>query len=534
MPVERALDAFGRPGRNRAPRPGVTAARDLVTGVAPRSSPSWTVAAVGLGSFAVYAVAVFFLQLDSTLLLAGTVWVGMCLAIVSWDSLVGMTLAAGFLAGVFRYGYGTWSAYAIPEALVALLLVRWATGLLEPQSAPLSGTATGRAYILLAVYCVLQLLNPEAPLLRSLFGLRAWLMYTALLFVGYSSFRSVQQLESLCRTLILLAAATAAYGVWQWPQGPEALAGVGGWYGSRAATMLWISADKGGVFRAPSTFVTSTTFAQNMAMVLVLALGSAISARSSTTWRVLCVASMALMAAGIAVSGSRAGPAYLFVALLVMLTLIPRLRTVIAITLMVGLSLWLIDQITQGVVIERFATLLTPDIFFWKWAAPLVTGVLDGIHYPLGRGLGFVIGLPQLVVGQKFEGLATGAIIDSGWGMVAAELGLPGLALFLWFATATGLGAIRAWRGLPDDGTRELFLGPTIWAAAFPLLSPLIGPHASAPISIFQWLLVGMLLRAGTVHAGNGRPQSMSMPAKLRRRVFPRTNPRRPPPSSAN
>jgi hypothetical protein len=117
--------------------------------------------------------------------------------------------------------------------------------------------------------------------------------------------------------------------------------------------------------------------------------------------------------------------------------------------------------------------------------------------------------------------------VDSGYGAVAQELGIIGLLLFAWFAARLGVAGIRAWRALPHGVARDLFLAPAIWAVAFPVWTLLAQPHASVPASMYFWLLIGMLLRAGDVEAGPRRPAG----TRRARRPFVRVAKRTPPAS---
>jgi hypothetical protein len=152
------------------------------------------------------------------------------------------------------------------------------------------------------------------------------------------------------------------------------------------------------------------------------------------------------------------------------------------------------NSLTMGRFVDRYATLFDPNTYLWKWLIPLLGSI--AIQEPFGRGLGYAVGVPSLVGGGSWTDFPINTV-DSGYGAVAQELGLPGLAIFTWFAISIGIHAAKAWRALPPGLARDTFLGPAVYGIAFPVWTLLAAPHASLPSSSYTWLLIGMLLKAG-------------------------------------
>src|SRR5207245_8064509 len=105
---------------------------------------------------------------------------------------------------------------ALPDFLAGLVLILVAFERLVARKPLFARSELTLPLVFLGAYCVLEILNPEAPPVRSLLGLRSWLLYTAFYFVGLYTFRSVRQLERLYGVLLGLGLATAAYGLYQW------------------------------------------------------------------------------------------------------------------------------------------------------------------------------------------------------------------------------------------------------------------------------------------------------------------------------
>src|SRR5205085_1334894 len=122
----------------------------------------------------------------------------------------------------------------------------------------------------LTAICLLELLNPEAPFLRSLAGLRSWILYAWLMFSGYEMLRSPRQIKQIYFLILSLCILTALYGLYQWHQGPAALKGQSEVLDQYAERMNWEEQGTGSVFRAFSTFVQPGTFGYNMSMGLIV------------------------------------------------------------------------------------------------------------------------------------------------------------------------------------------------------------------------------------------------------------------------
>jgi hypothetical protein len=351
--------------------------------------------------------------------------------------------------------------------------------------------------LLLAVFCVLELFNPEAPFIRSLMGLRSWLLYLSFYFVGLYTLRSVKQLERLYIVLLVLGVLTGIYGIYQWQAGPESFASWSDYYG-RYAGLAW-SAQSRIVFRAFSTFVGPGAFGGNMAFLMMLAFSVLVSSRFPGPWRIGAAASFAIMGAGIAVSGSRGPVVLLLLAGTIALAFSPGLSKKAAIILngvvVAGMVLVLVGSLVGPIISERFATIFDPQAFSSKSSGPFLYGITLAQEHPFGLGLGLTAGVPQFISSPLIQDLRA-ENIDSGYGSAAAELGILGLLLFTYFAVKVGIEGIRTWRRLSPGPLRDLLLGPALYAGTYPIVSVVFQPQATLPGSIYFWLLVGMLMKA--------------------------------------
>jgi len=424
------------------------------------------------------------------------------------DPMIWLLLIVGFLFAPLKLLGASWFAYALPDSIAALVLFLVALDRLVTGKPLLAASGLTLPLVFLAAYCLLEVLNPESPPVRSLIGLRSWLLYSAFYFVGLYTFRSVRQLERLYALLLGLGFVTALYGVYQWKVGPQAFAGWSEQYG-QYARLAW-SARSGTVFRAFSTFVAAGTFGGNMAFVMLAAFSVMACATIRVGWRVVAAALFAVMGAGIAASGSRGPVVILLLAATVAIAFTSggwsKIGVVFKGAIITGVALLLIVILIGPVVGERFSSIFDPQACFWKWFGPLTYGVRIAREHPLGMGLGYTAGVPQFIAGQVIRDLPT-TNIDSGYGSAAAELGFIGLALFTYFGLKVGIEGFRAWRRLPPGRLRDLLLGPALLAATYPIVSVIAQPQATLPSSIYFWLLIGMLIKAPTLEGARDADQ---------------------------
>jgi hypothetical protein len=416
------------------------------------------------------------------------------------DRVVMLLLVVGFFLGPLKLLGASWFSYLGADGLALLVLLMVFGDRVASRKPLFVASPLTMPLLLLASFCALELVNPDAPFIRSIMGLRSWVLYLSFYFVGLYTLRSVEQLTRLYALLLVLGFMTAAYGIYQWQAGPQSFASWSEYYG-RYATLAWL-AESGAVFRAFSTFVAPGTFGANMAMLMLLAFSIAASPRTPAQWRLGAAGTFAVMGAGIAASGSRGPVAHLLLAATLALAFIPgawrRVRVGSTAVVMTGVALVLVLYVVGPVVSERFSTIFDSQAFFWKWFGPLTYGVRIAQEHPFGMGLGYTAGVPQFISNPVVRDLPS-TNLDSGYGSAAAELGFVGLGVFVYFAFKVGIEGFRSWKRLPPGRLRDLLLGPALLAGTYPIVSVISQPQAALPSSIYYWLLIGMLMKAPVV-----------------------------------
>jgi hypothetical protein len=416
------------------------------------------------------------------------------------DLLIVLLLVLSFFLGPLKLLGISWLSYLGADGLCLLILLIVFAERVVGRKPVIAASPLSVPLLLLSMFCVLELANPEAPFMRSVLGFRSWVLYLGFYFVGYYTLRSVKQLERLYTLLLVLGFVTAAYGIYQWQAGPAAFATWSDYYGQYA--QLGWSTQSGSVFRAFSTFVGPGTFGGNMALVMLLAFSVVSSRRVSVAWRTVCAMLFVVMGVAIAASGSRGPVVHLMLAACVGIAFVPgawrRLSVGFLTLVMSGVAMVLIVFLVGTVVSERFSTIFDPQAFFWKWFGPLSYGISIALQHFFGMGLGYTAGVPAFIANPVFQNLPT-TNVDSGYGSAAAELGLVGLGLFAYLALKVGFEGFRAWKRLATSRLRDLLLGPALLAATYPLVSVVFQPQAQLPNSIYFWLLIGMLMKAPTL-----------------------------------
>jgi O-antigen ligase len=348
----------------------------------------------------------------------------------------------------------------------------------------------------LTAFCLLEFINPESPMIRSLAGFRSWIVYTWLVFAGYNMLQSRRQLQQIYAALIALSIVTALYGIYQWKQGPAALMGQSAVLDQYATKMDWTEQGTGrSVFRAFSTFGLPGAFGHNMAMGLLVAVVVLCSRGVPRYLRSMCLLGAPLMLAALAASGARSPAVMLAVGLLVIISLRGG-RVSLPLMLVAGAGLWATATLVSSSLASRYATILDVEASIQKWWLPLARGLAIAADNPFGKGLGYTAGMPWLLSGGKgFAGIET-TNVDSGIGVAAAELGFFGLAIFLLFLIQLARRPLQTWRQLPEGTLKDLLLAPVTFSLVFALTSVITVISASLPFSIYMWLLLGMVFKA--------------------------------------
>jgi hypothetical protein len=351
------------------------------------------------------------------------------------------TMAIGYAYGIVRGNLQQTPSHFIYDA--------GAVGLyLALLTLPLSSLARCKLrplmpwFLCLVGWPTLMFLVPTQDVLVQLVGLRANILFSPFLLIG--AMMGGQDCRRLARALAILNAIVLLFGA------AEVFFGVERFYAATNPVNFTIFRSNdviyGGTthYRIPATFVSSAAYATTMVASLPLLIGGLAEESRQTGWRYLIAVAIGIAALGVFLSGSRSAVAPLFI--LGLIGALPRG------TRAVRRSVWLaVIVVVSAIVIEvprmqRFTTLEDTDYVVRRIQGSInenfVTLALD---YPLGNGLGGGgTSLPYFLQDRVKDPV----VIENEYARLAAELGIPGLALWLMFILwlATRPSSFGPWR----------------------------------------------------------------------------------------
>ena len=368
---------------------------------------------------------------------------------------------------------------------------------------------------------ILQIFNPSSPsVLYGLLGIKLYYYYIPLAFLGYALIGTKADLHRFLAFNLGLAGVVAALGITQAIVGLDFLNPAKTPEHLHLLRLIRQSPLTGHLVPRPtSIFVSDGRFAWYMLFALFLAVGAAsywtMSSMRSRRWGLTAVGAVA---AAIVLSGSRGTFVYAAASVLVFASAVvwgnrrpgSRAPVLARIGAAVGAAIVMIVWLFPESVGARWA-FYYETIAPWSPASELayrageypIGGFLAAFsfpNWPLGYGIGTSsLGVQYLT--KVFALPTTGAAVESGYGTLVVEMGIPGLVTWLAWTIAllwSGWAVVRDLRGSP------LFpVGFGLFWFAFVLLFPMtyggMQPYQNFVFNAFLWLCVGVLFKLPTL-----------------------------------
>jgi len=354
----------------------------------------------------------------------------------------------------------------------SLVSVREESPSLKPLLALL---ALGAAYLVVD----LAALGPTVD------GLRVTFQYMAAYFVGLYLVRSEDELRRITIVLVVVAAIVALGGLLQVVMGVE-------------TPDQWVDVSEAVQTRIFSLVQSPNVLGGHMAMAAFLAAGLALSSRDIR--RRLVWGGVALLLVGtLLLTFSRgAWLAFLLGGCFLCYFLERRL-------LVVGLVAVLILAVAIAPVRDRFTSLFNPEY--------MAKSMSDGRLGRWIRAYDVLRENPLFGLGPGQYGGATAAryfrasYVDNYYVKTMAEMGLVGLAVFLWWLATILLGCYRAWRA--SHGSREGLLLAGLFGALLVLsLQNGVENIFEVPyLTCYFWFLAGALIAYPSLRGQRGTPE---------------------------
>jgi hypothetical protein len=335
-------------------------------------------------------------------------------------------------------------------------------------------------------------LMPSLPLV-SLVGLRAWLLYLPLILVPAVAIASIQEAQRLIRLLVVVSLIPATLALVEFAliaSGRRDLAY--SWYGSLGSGvsqgfLLVGVSDQLLLNRISSTFTFFTQFAEYCLLTTPLCLVIWMSDPDARWRRVAGLASVSIIAAGLA-SGSRTFYLWCPIEIALVLVLMNRGRFKVVAMIVSGGAVAVVAIGAQLLQVATFVTALG-----WRYLVEVQPLEFPRIYQAaglMGLGAGIDTNGSRYVIG-------TGALpydVQGWYGLAFLELGLPGLAviLIIWFLLVR-----HAWLGMLV--TRASAAGPLAVAAFVILICTVLNIYKGIsleyePLNVYFWAVTGLAL----------------------------------------
>lgn len=350
-----------------------------------------------------------------------------------------------------------------------------------------------------ALLTLLYLLLPsQVEVLGMLVAVKQRLLYIPLAYVGYHFLRDEQDYFGLVRLMALTSIPVCIFGIYLYFVGPSGLTTLGANY----SAVIGSTAGSHGIsfWRVPATFTSPGQFGMfllaNGAAFIGVLFGQAVDKKQRT---LTIVATVILMAA-LMVSGSRAPLLMLLLIAATMLLVTGRLGGIgmaaagAYIVFAVAFSYFgggvedRVGSIASWENVQRFQ-----DTYFGQLFLQFLQ------QQPMGFGLG------RATVGARhFNQLNNVMLVESYFGIIAAEMGFLGLAVFGWLVIMLTSLLLKMRRAMKSSPLIMNWLSLMLFVAATIALLPVGTPIDASPGNLYFWFLLGMIVKMHDLHVAGG------------------------------
>ncbi|VEP13926.1 conserved membrane hypothetical protein [Hyella patelloides LEGE 07179] len=339
------------------------------------------------------------------------------------------------------------------------------------------------------------------PIVQGILGLKVFLGYIPLIFVGYYLVENKKQLIFLGRLLLVLAIVCCGLALIQYGMLTTGIcAGTRGAAGGElfrasleakcfvGGSLLYSPSQ--GQIRLPGTFVSPWHWAWFLIANSFITFTVAFT-DTSLLWRTAGLGGLALVFINSVVSGQRLALALVPVCIVISLILtgqIANLKRFIPFGIGLALILSVVAASNPQFVQQRI------DSFVARWnTAPPHLFILEQFNYAdeqqrgiLGRGLGKAT--------NSARAFGSTALIETYHPKLLYEVGYPGLIAFMIFITNLVIVTLNSYREVKDKTINSF--GSSFWVfiliiSYFPYWYPL----DTDPVSVYYWLFAGVLLK---------------------------------------
>jgi hypothetical protein len=367
-----------------------------------------------------------------------------------------------------------------------------------------------------AAIVALECLNPSlgAPLI-GLLGVKIWLGYVPLFFLGADLFSTRNELRVWLWTVLAATLPASLYGLYQFNLGMSGDLAEGTRPGEFAGGYVATGFDSGN-FRLSSLFPSSTQFDYHLFFALFVGAALLVLERRHLA-RWLALGLLALIAIDVGLTGTR--KLYLIVpsAILWFLLLEKKRTRQIQGALIFAAAGVLVSAVLGAVLLLRVHTIESVYDNRFEFAQ---TSFFDAVQRsPMGLGSGMASGPARYLDPERLfvETLPAKAVVELG------ILGLVSLILFYGSVAMAGFWSVKRCRD--DEDLRSTALLLAIYLAALMITSVYGWPMDLDPANVDSWLSAGIvagmpwLARRERASAADGSQPALSALRPLRQRT---------------
>jgi hypothetical protein len=387
-------------------------------------------------------------------------------------------------------GYATW-LYPIKDLFFLAVVAAW---LGHQAPSPRRSPAWKLCVAFLSI-ATLEIFNPYLPsLVFGLAGLRASYIYAVLFFIGWRVYDSDEKVVRLARWMAFIVIITGVGAIGEVQMGRD-------WVeenGLQVAVDASYLGTSGEYVLRPSSIGNGPGSAAMMEFIGVAFLLGLAAIERTPVRRLAWFLGAMLGVTGILLAATRIIWIMMGIAAGVAVLLMGRRKLGWALSVVVfgAAAIYLSVLFSSGEIIARYQTLETPTETYQVergYALLLVPEIL-GI-YPLGAGIGWHVPRQFDFLGGFYSGPTAEHVgIHNYFGILAIELGIPGLAVFLLFTIVVLVIGLRGTFREANERRWILFVSCySVFAAiavSFPFGGALIGWPGE-----YYWLVAGMIIR---------------------------------------
>jgi len=402
----------------------------------------------------------------------------------------------GFLKRVTGYA---WYIYPVRDILFIVVVGYWVT--FRRRGASFDNPPYPRLLsFYLGLVCV-EALNPHLPsLFVWLAGVRTSYMYALLYFVAFRVFDTEERVVRLARWIGVIAVITALGAM------IESVLGLDWVYRNNVRTFInavYVGASGAWVIR-PSSIGTGPGSAAMMEYMGAIALFGLAFTHTRARWRILDLCGAGLALGGVLLSASRVFWLQAAVGIVVFAVVGGHglLRRATYILVPAGAAVGLSVLFSRGEISARFQTFETPLVtyltepsasqrYYGLVALPRVVS-----DFPLGAGVGWNAPRQDLLAPYYGEDMIAYAGVHNYLSILALEVGVLGLVVFLTFSLGVSLRGLRALR-LGTNSRRHLLFAAYYAIFVSILLTFLVGGGIIGWPGEYYWIFAAIIIRVG-------------------------------------